>query len=144
VYIGPIRKLKKGHPAKTPDLGKVARAVAALCRSSKEIIMPKQTTRLWIIGAITAMLASGTMLGGNAAAQKASVPKPQDNLALGEDEVKKLLLVMEPDKRGKISKQEYMKFMEAEFERLDKDKNGELDVKKLTQSSVTANRLVGK
>jgi hypothetical protein len=27
---------------------------------------------------------------------------------------------------------------------LDKDKNGELDVKKLTQSSVTANRYVGK
>ena len=106
--------------------------------------MPRQTTRLWIIGAITAMVASGTMLGGNAAAQKASVPKPQDNLALGEDEVKKLLLVMEPDKRGKISKQEYMKFMEAEFERLDKDKNGELDVKKLTQSSVTAHRYVGK
>jgi hypothetical protein len=106
--------------------------------------MLRQTTRLWIIGAITAMVASGTIRGGNAAAQKASVPKPQDNLALGEDEVKKLLLVMEPDKRGKISKQEYMKFMEAEFERLDKDKNGELDVKKLTQSSVTANRYVGK
>jgi len=37
-----------------------------------------------------------------------------------------------------------MKFMEAEFERLDKDKNGELDVKKLAQSSVTAGRFVGK
>ena len=105
--------------------------------------MPRQTIRLWIIGAIMVMVASGGLLG-NAAAQKASVPKPQDNLALGEDEeVKKLLLIMEPEK-GKISKQEYMKFMEAEFERLDKDKNGELDVKKLTQSSVTANRYVGK
>ena len=104
--------------------------------------MPRQTIRLWIIGAIMAMVASGSLLG-NAAAQKASVPKPQDKLALGEDEVKKLLLIMEPEK-GKISKQEYMKFMEAEFERLDKDKNGELDVKKLTQSSVTANRYVGK
>ncbi len=105
--------------------------------------MPKQTKRMWIVGAITAMVAIGSMLG-NAAAQKVSVPKLQDNLALGEDEVKKLLLIMEPDKTGKISKQEYMKFMEAEFERLDKDKNGELDVKKLTQSTVTANRFVGK
>jgi len=105
--------------------------------------MLKQTKRVWIIGAITAMVAAGSMLG-NAAAQKVSVPKPQDNLALGEGEVKKLLLIMEADKKGKISKQEYMKFMEAEFERLDEDKNGELDVKKLTQSTVTANRFVGK
>jgi hypothetical protein len=105
--------------------------------------MLRQTNRLCIIVAITAMVASGSMLG-NAAAQKASVPKPQDKLALGEDQVKKLLLIIEPDEKGKISKQEYMKFMEAEFERLDKDKNGELDVKKLTQSSVTANRFVGK
>ena len=105
--------------------------------------MLRQTYRVWIIVAITAMVAMGGMLG-NAAAQKASVPKPQDKLALGEDEVKKLLLIMEPDKKGKISKQEYMKFMEAEFERLDMEKIGELDVKKLTQSSVTANRFVGK
>jgi hypothetical protein len=105
--------------------------------------MLRQTNRVWIIVAIAAMVAMGGMLG-NAAAQKASVPKPQDKLALGEDEVKKLLLIMEPDKKGKISKQEYMKFMEAEFERLDMEKNGELDVKKLTQSSVTANRFVGK
>ena len=102
--------------------------------------MLRQTNRVWIIVAIAAMVA----MGGNAAAQKASVPKPQDKLALGEDEVKKLLLIMEPDTKGKISKQEYMKFMEAEFGRLDIDKNGELDVKKLTQSSVTANRFVGK
>lgn len=105
--------------------------------------MPRQTNRLWSIVAVAVMVAMGGKLG-NAAAQKASVPKPQDRLALGEDEVKKLLLIMEPDKTGKISKQEYMKFMEAEFARLDKDKNGELDVKKLTQSNVTASRFVGK
>jgi Ca2+-binding EF-hand superfamily protein len=105
--------------------------------------MLRQTNRVGIIVVIIAMVATGSVLGV-AAAQKASVPKSQDKLALGEDEVKKLLLIMEPDKMGKISKQEYMKFMEAEFERLDKDKNGELDVKKLTQSSVTANRFVGK
>jgi hypothetical protein len=105
--------------------------------------MLRQTNRLWSIVAVTTMVAMGGVLG-SAAAQKASVPKPQDKLALGEDEVKKLLLIMEPDKMGKISKQEYMKFMEAEFARLDKDKNGELDVKKLTQSNVTASRIVGR
>jgi Ca2+-binding EF-hand superfamily protein len=46
----------------------------------------------------------------------------------------KLLLLMDTDENGKISKQEWMKFMEAEFDRLDKGKNGQLDVKELTQS----------
>jgi hypothetical protein len=120
-----------------------AHAVIVSANRSQEAIMLKQKNRPWGVAVITAMVGMGGMLG-SAAAQKASVPKPQDKLALGEDEVKKLLLIMEPDKTGKISKQEYMKFMEAEFARLDKDKNGELDVKKLTQSNVTASRFVGK
>ena len=72
---------------------------------------------------------------GFAAAQQPA-PKP-DKLALGENEVKQLLLLMDTDKNGKISKQEYMNFMEAEFQRLDKDKSGDLDVKELTQSRLT-------
>jgi Ca2+-binding EF-hand superfamily protein len=63
-----------------------------------------------------------------------------DKLALGEEEVKQLLLLMDTDKNGKISKQEYMDFMEAEFIRLDKDKSGELDVKELTQSKLRVSR----
>jgi len=69
-------------------------------------------------------------------AQRASTPKAQDKVALGEGEVKQLLLLMDTDKNGKISKQEYMTFMEAEFDRLDKDKSGELDPKELTQSQL--------
>ena len=72
---------------------------------------------------------------GPALAQtKAAVPKPQDKLALGEDEIKQLLLLIGNKENGKISKQEWMKFMEAEFERPDKARNGELDVKELSQS----------
>ena len=71
---------------------------------------------------------------GTAVAQKQSVPKTQDKLALGDDEVKQLLLLIDTDKSGKISKQEWMKFMEAEFDRLDKNKTGELDVKEIAQS----------
>ena len=62
---------------------------------------------------------------------KASVPKPQSTLALGEGAVKDLLLLMEPNKNGKISKQEWMRFMGEEFDRLDKDKQGELDAQEL-------------
>jgi hypothetical protein len=46
------------------------------------------------------------------------------------------------DKDGKISKQEWMKFMEAEFDRLDKDKSGDLDAKDLTQSKLRASHFV--
>lgn len=105
--------------------------------------MLKRMNRVRVIVFFTVLVATGTMLG-TAAAQKAAVPKPQDKLAMGEEEVKQLLLLMDTDKQGKVSKQEYMKFMEAEFERLDKSNKGELDVRELTQSNLTANRFVGK
>lgn len=73
-------------------------------------------------------------------AQKQPVPKPVDKQVLAEDQVKQLLLLMDADKNGKISKQEWMKFMEAEFDRLDKSKNGELDVKEIAQSRLRASR----
>jgi EF hand len=85
------------------------------------------------------LLAIGVVVG-TALAQKAAVPKPQNKLALGETEVKQLLLLMDTDKNGKISKQEFMKFMEAEFDRLDKDKSGQLDVKELRQSKLQATK----
>jgi Ca2+-binding EF-hand superfamily protein len=94
------------------------------------------------------ILAISTFFGGTAfvIAQKATPDsKKQNNVALGEDEVKQLLALMDTDKNGKISKQEFMKFMDAEFDRLDKDKSGELDAKELTQSQVRASRpAVGK
>lgn len=67
-----------------------------------------------------------------------------DTVALGADEVKQLLALMDTDKNGKISKAEFMKYMEAEFDRLDKDKSGELDPKELTQSQVRPSKAVGK
>jgi EF hand len=97
----------------------------------------------WVIVIIAVLIVTGTMLG-NAAAQKASVPKPQNKLAMGENEVKQLLLLMNADTNGMISKEEFMKFMEAEFDRLDRNKKGELNAKELTQSNLTASRFVGK
>jgi uncharacterized protein YycO len=99
--------------------------------------------RLRVIVIIAVLIVTGTMLG-TAAAQKASVPRPQNRLAMAEDEVKHLLSLMDTDKKGMVSKQEFMKFMEAEFERLDKNNKGELNVKELTQSSLTASRFTGK
>ena len=86
-------------------------------------------------------LASVTFaLTGTAVAQKASVPKQPDKAAMANVHVQELLLVMDTDKNGKISKQEWMKFMEAEFDRLDKDKTGQLSPQELAQSKVSVSQ----
>ena len=74
-------------------------------------------------------------------AQKASVPKQPSNDSMAQQNVKELLLLMDTDKNGKISKQEWMKFIEAEFDALDKDKTGELDQKELLQSTMSVKRV---
>ena len=79
-------------------------------------------------------VAASVMPGGAIAQTKAAAPKAQDKLTLGDEEVKELLLLIDTDKRGRISKEEWMKFMEPEFDRLDKDQSGQLDVKELGQS----------
>jgi hypothetical protein len=98
-----------------------------------------------------AMLVQTWAIPGSAPAQKQAVPKPavlqpQDKLSLGQKEVTQLLLLMDTDKNGRVSKQEFMKFMEAEFDRLDKNKTGDLDVGELTQSKLRASQIasVGK
>jgi hypothetical protein len=93
-------------------------------------------TKIVLVMVVIAMLATTWRTVGTAVAQKAAVPKPQDKLAIGEDEAKQLLLLIDTEKNGKISKQEWMKFMEAEFDRLDKAKTGYLDVKELMQSKL--------
>jgi hypothetical protein len=103
--------------------------------------MLRRTNIVRAVVAIAVLVATWAMLG-TAIAQKAAVPKPQDKLALGENEVKQLLLIMDADENGKISKQEWMKFMEAEFDRLDKDKKGQLDAKELTQSKLRVSHVV--
>ena len=101
--------------------------------------MSSRTRVLVVVVVIAVLVATGAMLG-TAVAQKASVPKAQDNLVLGEGEVKKMLLLMDTDNDGKVSKQEFMRFMEAEFDRLDKKKEGKLDVKELTQPQAPPTR----
>jgi Ca2+-binding EF-hand superfamily protein len=107
----------------------------------KELMLPRRKI-LWGIGGL---LAAGTA-GQTAFAGQNGDPTPQSkknkNLTKGEKEAKKLLLLMDADKNGMISKQEFMSFMEAEFDRLDKDKSGELDVQELTQSNLRPNTAI--
>lgn len=98
---------------------------------------------LRIIAVIAVLVLTGALLG-NAAQQKAAVPKPQNKMAIGEEGIRQLLPLMDTDKNGMVSKQEFMKFMAAEFDRLDKRKAGELNVKELTRSNLSATSYVGK
>ena len=53
------------------------------------------------------------------------------NVVSAEPQVRKLLQMMDTDANGKVSKQEFMNFMEAEFKKLDVNMDGELDVEEL-------------
>lgn len=56
-----------------------------------------------------------------------------DRLAAGDANARELLTLMDIDKSGKVSKAEWMRFMEQEFDRLDANHDGELDVDELTK-----------
>jgi hypothetical protein len=72
-------------------------------------------------------------------AKSAASPAPQSaKVAAGEVDVKQLLLLMDTDKNGRISRKEFLDFMAAEFDRLDTDESGELDVKELEKSQLTS------
>jgi Mrp family chromosome partitioning ATPase len=105
---------------------------------------------------LASLLLAGTMATGSASDQSEKStgvvsPKPEAEkaekerqLAAATEAAKQLLLAMDMNKSGKISKEEWMKFMEAEFDRLDTDHKGQLDVNELTQSRVRMRPYVGK
>jgi len=66
-----------------------------------------------------------------------------EKLSKGEAQVKQLLTLMDKDKSGKVSREEFMNFFAAEFERLDVNKAGELDVTELTHLQVRTSKHAG-
>jgi hypothetical protein len=145
VYISGVREVQVLDPGKCatdPERGQHRQTFIRKQQKESKTMMKRANKPLLVV--VMSVFVCTVALLGTADAQKASVPKAQDKLALGESEVRQLLVLMDTDKNGRVSKEQYMKFMEAEFERLDKYKNGELDVQELTKSTVTANRFVGK
>jgi hypothetical protein len=92
------------------------------------------------------LLAAGAVAPTAITGQNSSTnaPAKEKKITAGEREAKKLLLLMDKDQNGKVSKQEFMSFMEAEFDRLDKDKNGELDVKELTEAQFRTRQAISR
>jgi hypothetical protein len=99
---------------------------------SRSTTMTRRNLLISGLGAIG--LAAGTALTQKAAAN------PQDKLVRADVNVKELLLLMDADGNGKISKREWMSFMEAEFNKLDKDGNGELDQQELLEARFSVGR----
>jgi hypothetical protein len=62
----------------------------------------------------------------------------KEQLAVGETQDARLLFLLDKDKDGKVSKQEFLKFMDAEFDRLDTDNDGELDTNELSHLRVVS------
>ena len=78
-----------------------------------------------------AVLAATCAIRGNAAEGGQILPKPVDKQMLRADEAKQKLILMDTDKSGKISRQEWLRFMEAGFDRLDRGRTGSLHPRKL-------------
>ena len=74
-----------------------------------------------------------TLITAGALPGTANAQTRDQNLVSGEASAKELLLLMDKDKNGKVSRQEFMDFMAGEFDRLDVNHDGELDVKELKQ-----------
>lgn len=85
---------------------------------------------------IVILFIAGTLVSTQLKARESGeiLSPTQARLGAVDSDTKDLLALMDTNRNGKISKQEFMRFMEAEFDRLDKDKSGELDVRELTQS----------
>jgi hypothetical protein len=92
--------------------------------------VPKGRIGVW---AMAGVLLAG--MAGMIAPTRVAADNTQ-KVAAGVPATKQLLLLMDTDKNGKVSKQEFMSFMSAEFDRLDINHDGELDVKELTQLQV--------
>lgn len=86
----------------------------------------------------TIFLSAMGAAAGVAVAPKLAAAGQQDKLALADVNVKALLLLMDADRNGKISKKEWMSFMEAEFNKLDRNGDGELDQQELQLARLSA------
>ncbi|MGA2217735.1 MAG: hypothetical protein ABSG51_06595 [Terracidiphilus sp.] len=85
---------------------------------------------------LAAALVAASALSGFASEQKQVAPKPQDKFVLAEPKVEELLPLAAPANDTKVSKEEWLKFMAAEFDRLDKSGSGVVDVTKMAPSTL--------
>jgi hypothetical protein len=77
------------------------------------------TRRFTVEIAFWAILLAVALAAALAAPQKTAT-RPSARYAVEEEKVKQLVLLMDKDRDGKVSKDEFMKFMETELDLLDR------------------------
>lgn len=94
-----------------------ARALTGASTSTKKEV-PFDAKKSLVASLFIVCTCIGGTLASTSFAQKATVPIQPDTVAIASEQCKELLAMMDTDKNGKISKQEWMNFMEKEFDRL--------------------------
>lgn len=79
---------------------------------------------------LAAAMIAASSIGSSAFADQPAVADT-GRLKMALSSTAQLLQLMDTDKNGKVSKEEFMRFMEAEFDFADKNKDGELDPNEL-------------
>jgi len=102
-----------------------------MLRIAQKVLFGTALAGLLIFGA---MMRTTIVAGQTSTPPAPSITPQSPNVLAGEYEAKRLLFLMDQDKDGRVSRQEYMAFMAAEFDRLDVNKDGYLDVKELERS----------
>ena len=84
-------------------------------------------SRVFSLVIVTAFLLQTGSITTTAVADDAPAAADANTLKVGLTPLAQLLELMDTDKNGKISKDEFMRYMQAEFDFADKNKDGELD-----------------
>jgi EF hand len=83
--------------------------------------------RIWKVALAAALTAAASMpASGNSERLSAA----------GEKHVLQLMRLMDRDRNVRVTKEEFMQFVEAEFDRLDANRSGDLSTKELSQSRI--------
>jgi len=81
---------------------------------------------------LAVLTATAAALAGKSFAQMTTASPKSPNLPyIAEQNAKEIMLLMDTDKDGRISKKEWMDFMSKEFDRLDTNHDGYIDQKDL-------------
>jgi len=91
-----------------------------------------------VVLVISALFIVGALIG-TVVAQEKDMPPPseQRSVAIAREKMaRQLLVLMDRNKDGKVSKEEWMSFMDAEFDRLDTNHDGFVDAKDMEKSQI--------
>jgi Ca2+-binding EF-hand superfamily protein len=96
-----------------------------------------QTKLVIIATGVFILLVAVATASPAAVAQKDGTPNvdtPKIQAALVDEHVMEILIVMNHDRNGTVSQEEFIAFMRAEFNKLERDQSGQVNAKELAAS----------